>query len=197
MALTALAVVGAGLGAAATSSADPSPTYPVPAPPLPAPPSEMTPNQPAVPAGDPAAAPAGDPAAPPPPPPGPPGVPEIPNPQYGSGKYGGGVFGTLMDLWDQARNPNFTQDQIMGVDGMTPGPPPGAGPAPKLPPGYVSTNSPGSETPSTGPAGGPATGRPELPPGYYRLDGPPPPGYFDTPAVIPTTAVPVPANPGA
>ena len=115
-------------------------------------------------------------------------VPEIQNPQYGSGKYGGGVLGTLKDLWDQAKNPAMAME---GFDNGRPTPPPGAGPAPALPPGYVSTNAPGSETAAAAPAGGPATGRPALPPGYYSISGPPPPGYqYVTPGAPVTTPMP-------
>lgn len=115
-------------------------------------------------------------------------VPEIQNPQYGSGKNGGGVLGTLMDLWDQVKNPTLD-----GMDSGRPTPPPGAGPAPALPPGYISTNAPGSETAPSAPAGGPATGRPALPPGYYSTSGPPPPGYqYVTPGAPVTTAPTVP-----
>lgn len=120
-------------------------------------------------------------------------VPEIPNPQYGSGQGGGGVLGTLMDLWDQVKNPTYGQD-----DSAAPHPPPGAGPAPALPPGYVSTNAPGSETPGSSNGGaGPATGRPALPPGYYSIDGPPPPGYqFNSGSApaVPTAVTPVPSS---
>ncbi|MFM8600348.1 MAG: hypothetical protein ACKOB8_15300 [Mycobacterium sp.] len=105
-------------------------------------------------------------------------------------------MGTLRDLWDTARNPAFAQDQFYGPEGARPAPPPGAGPAPALPPGYVSINAPGSETP-VGVPGESDGARPALPPGYYPLDGPPPPGYFDAPPgtpypVLPSTAEPAP-----
>jgi hypothetical protein len=137
-AVAAFAVIAtslAGAGPAGADPADPTPTYPVPPPPAP------TDGAPA--ADQPLAAAPADPAAPPPPPAGPPGVPEIPNPTYGSGKSGGGVFGTLMDIWEQVKNPTFTAEELYG-SGVAPTPPPGAGPAPALPPGYVSTNAPGS-----------------------------------------------------
>lgn len=164
-AVTAM-VAGVALAWAAPAPADPGdPVLPTPIIPAPAP------------APDPAAAPA-------PVNPFQPYVPPIQNPQYGSGKNGGGVLGTLKDLWDQVKNPS------LDVDSGRPTPPPGAGPAPALPPGYISTNAPGSETASTVPAGGPATGRPALPPGYYSLNGPPPPGYqYGTPGA-PVTTVP-------
>lgn len=185
-ALSGLALAAAVLSAAPAPAEPPppSPTYPVPPPPPPNA-EAMTPAQPAVLPGDPAAA--------PPPPPGPPGVPEIPNPQYGSGKYGGGILGTLRDLWDTARNPAFAQDQFYG-EGARPAPPPGAGPAPQLPPGYVSTNAPGSEAPM-GVPGESDAGRPALPPGYYPLDGPPPPGYFDAAPGVPYPVLPSTAEP--
>ncbi|MFN8033859.1 MAG: hypothetical protein U0Q47_11265 [Mycobacterium sp.] len=186
VALAGAGIIGAALTGAGLSAADPAPA-PVttsPVPPPPANPQAMTPNQPLVPAADPAVAPA--------PPVLQPSVPEIQDPHYGSGQYGGGVLGTLRDLWHQAQNPAYTPEEL-GSGGGGAAPPPGAGPAPALPPGYVSTNAPGSETPSTGSAGGPATGRPALPPGYYSISGPPPPGYeFTTPsagAAAPTTTV--------
>lgn len=158
------AVIGAALTWPATAPADPA------EPPPPAPPTTVV-------AGPPA-----DPFIP--------YVPEIQNPQYGSGKNGGGVLGTLKDLWDQVKNPTLD-----GLDNGRPTPPPGAGPAPALPPGYVSTNAPGSETASTAPAGGAATGRPALPPGYYSTSGPPPPGYqYVTPGAPVTTVPPVAAS---
>lgn len=64
-----------------------------------------------------------------------------------------------------------------------PGPPPGAGPAPKLPPGFISLTDPGSSNPIVDT--GPKTGGPALPPGYYPLNGPPPPGYYDAPGSAP------------
>ncbi|BBZ67325.1 hypothetical protein MINS_27540 [Mycolicibacterium insubricum] len=98
-------------------------------------------------------------------------VPEIANPVYGSGQYGSGPLGTLRDLWHQAHDP-YGMNQSEATVGAA-APPAGAGPAPALPPGYVSINAPGSETASTAST----TGGPALPPGYYSLDGPPPPGY--------------------
>jgi hypothetical protein len=185
------ALTGAALAAAEPLEPAPAPVTTVPAPPPAAPsdPQGMTPNQPPVPAGDPALAPAAAPVFQP-------SVPEIQNPTYGSGG-GGGVFGTLKDLWHQAQNPYYAPDEVM-QSGRGAAPPPGAGPAPALPPGYVSTNAPGSETPATGDGGGPATGRPALPPGYYSTSGPPPPGYqFVTPgpngAAPTTTAVTAPS----
>lgn len=174
--LAALAVAGVSLAGAAVSAADPAEPSPIP---LPANASAMTPHQPALPpdavppAPDAPApdAPAPDAPAPDVPPPPPPRqeVPEIANPTYGSG---GGIFGTISDLWQQIQNPYYGADELPG-GGVAP--PPGAGPAPQLPPGYVSINAPGSEAPAKAPD--PSTPRPALPPGYYSLDGPPPPGY--------------------
>ncbi len=178
------ALIGAAVLAAVTwatpAAGDPAvPDVPIPVTPVPAPPNPMTPNQQAVPAADPGAAPA-------PANPFQPYVPPVQNPHYGSGKYGGGVLGTLQDLWDQVKNPSTDV-----FDSGRPTPPPGAGPAPALPPGYVSINAPGSETASTVPAGGPAAGRPALPPGYYSISGPPPPGYeYATPGAPVTTPMP-------
>lgn len=173
-ALTALAAVGVSLTGAAVSAADPSEPPPIP---LPADASAMTPNQPALPPE--AAPPAPD--APPPPPPPHQEVPEIANPNYGSG---GGIFGTISDLWQQLRDPYYGADEVPGGGAAIPA---GAGPAPQLPPGYVSTNAPGSEAPAK--AAGPPPPHPALPPGYYSLDGPPPPGYeFGVPSPAPILA---------
>lgn len=163
-AIAGVAAVGAVLGPVGSALADPAAPGPTPTP------------------SDPAAAAPGQivvsndgPAGPPPAPPaGPPQVPEISNPVYGSGQYGSGPIGTLRDLWHQARDPSPLQDPDV-AGGVAP--PPGAGPAPKLPPGYVSINAPGSETPVTAPDPGSAPAGPALPPGYYPLNGPPPPGY--------------------
>ena len=108
---------------------------------------------------------------------------------------GGGILGSIIDMWHKARNPSLDPSGPM-APGAGPTPPPGAGPAPALPPGYVSTNAPGSETPATsnGPAGGPATGRPALPPGYYPTSGPPPPWYLDPAAAGSAPPVPAPSS---
>jgi hypothetical protein len=118
--------------------------------------------------------------APPPPPVGPPQVPEIANPQFGTGS---GPIGSLRDIWHQVRDGNTPMD----TSDNSFAPPPGAGPAPKLPPGFTSLTDPSSSTPALPAATG---GGPALPPGYYPLNGPPPPGY-DAPAS------PAPAAPGA
>ena len=114
-----------------------------------------------------------------PPPNGAPPVPEIANPVYGQGK---GPLGALKDLWHQVRD-----GPMAAPNGNSVAPPPGAGPAPPLPPGYVSINAPGSETPV--PPTGPNTGGPRLPPGFYPLNGPPPPGY-DSPTAPDPAAPP-------
>ena len=193
-----IAIVAAllGVGPAAADPTEPVPT-PTPTPAaapsateVPADMAAMTPNQPAVSAVDPA-------APPPPRDPFAPYVPEIQNQTYGSGNSGGGVFGTLKDLWHQVQNPTFAENEIMGTGASAL--PPGSAPVPALPPGYVSTNFPGSETPltSTGAPGGSAAVGPALPPGYYPLTGPPPPGYqYATPSGS-TLAVPATPTPTA
>ena len=178
----ALAGVAVGLGAlvpAGPASAEPEvPPLPTPAPGAPgAPPPPGQPFAVAV-----------DDAAPPPAPPpvGEPPVPEIQNPVYGQGSRPG-VLGFLRDVWHQAHDPYgfiaMPPDQMPAV---TP-PPPGAGPAPQLPPGYTSLTAPESNGPPVAP---PTEGGPPLPPGYYPLTGPPPPGYNDTPPPDPAAAPP-------
>ena len=183
-ALAGLAVVTAALTGAGPAGADPPDPTPVPESPV------------VVPAGD---------TPPPPPPPArdpfAPYVPEIQNPTYGSGNSGSGVFGTLKDLWQQVQNPTFAPNEIMGAGGAASVPPAGSMAPPPLPPGYVSTNFPGSETPvtATGPGSAPVAG-PALPPGYYPLTGPPPPGYSysATPgSTTPGAAAPGSTTPGA
>ena len=180
--LTVLGISLAGVGPAAADSADPPPTPTSPPTPLPVDATAMTPNQSAAGGADTAAPLAPDPFTP--------YVPEIQTPTYGSGNSGGGVLGTLKDLWHQVQNPTFTPDEIMG-SGATAAAPPGSAPVPALPPGYVSTNFPGSETASSTPAGGSATVGPALPPGYYPITGPPPPGYSygAAPAAVPPVAM--------
>ena len=174
-ALAGLAVVTVALTGAGPAGADPPDPTPVPEFPV------------VVPAGD-TPPPARDPFAP--------YVPEIQNPTYGSGNSGGGVFGTLKDLWQQVQNPMFAPNEIMGAGGAAPTPPPGSAAPPPLPPGYVSINLPGSETPvtATGPGSAPVTG-PALPEGYYPLTGPPPPGYSYS--ATPGSAAPGSAAPGS
>ena len=175
-AIAGMAVAGAALAAAAPAVSDPATPSPIPLP-----------SDPAVPAGDPAqpVVASGDPADPLPPPVHQPSVPEIPNPQYGSGQSGSGVLGTIMDLWHQVRDPYYAPEDGTGPSS---GVPSGAGPAPQLPPGFVSLNAPGSEAPAK--AATPASGGPPLPPGYYSLDGPPPPGYQYGSLALPDPAAP-------
>ncbi|MDV3126446.1 hypothetical protein M1247_16105 [Mycobacterium sp. 21AC1] len=178
-ALAGLAIAGTVLAAAVPAAADPAVPGPAPAVPDPV---AAAPGQPVLPP---------DAAGPPPPPPpgAPPSVPEIANPVYGSGQFGSGPLGSLRDIWHQAQNPY----DLQGPTGQPTAPPPGAGVSPPLPPGYVSMNAPGSETPSkiTDPGGAPAAGAPALPPGYYPLQGPPPPGYeFNSPNGAPAPPAP-------
>ena len=163
-------IIGFGaLGMAANATADPVPP-PVPGEPLP-------PGEPViepVPAGNPVG---GDVVAAPPPV-GPPMVPEISNPKYGSGNSSG-PLGFLKDAWNQAKDPYNFAETPEGQMPVGAPPPPGAGPAPQLPPGYTSLTAPESN-------GAPVTdsyaGGPPLPPGYYPLNGPPPPPeYFNPP----------------
>ena len=178
-------VIGFGaLGMAAQATADPVPPL---LPGEPAPPGQPVIEEPGAEAI----------AAPAPPPVGPPLVPEISNPKYGSGQSDG-PLGFLRDAWHQAKDPyNFAETPEGQMPGGAP-PPPGAGPAPQLPPGFKSLNAPGSEAPAAAPTeGGPAAGGPPLPEGYYPITGPPPPGYFDAPAgpVAPPGMAPIPAAP--
>lgn len=151
-------VAGGALAFIGQAGADPA------APPTPAP------GQPVV---DTTAAPVGP---PPPPPGGAPPVPEVQNPVYGAGQTPG-QLGYLRDIWHTFHSGN-PMEALTAPAPDAPGPPPGAGPAPKLPPGYTSTNAPESNGDPVAP---PAQGGPPLPPGYYPLTGPPPPGYFDSP----------------
>lgn len=163
--------VAIGLGAltsAGFATADPE------VPPLPAPGTPGTPPAPGQPYAAPSAP--GDPP-PAPPPVGAPPVPEIANPQYGQGSSPG-PLGFLRDAWRQAQDPYGFAALPPGQAPVGAPPPPGAGPAPQLPPGYTSLNAPESNGP---PVAKPAEGGPPLPPGYYPLDGPPPPGYYDAP----------------
>ncbi|HEX7827873.1 MAG TPA: hypothetical protein VF477_23480, partial [Mycobacterium sp.] len=134
-------VAGGALAMAGQAAADPVP-YPTPVPATPG----ATPPAPGVPVIEAAGA---DPIAPPAAPPvGPPTVPEIANPVYGGGKNpGNGPLSNLRDLWHQAQDP---QSFIGGapdepLEGAPP--PPGAGPAPQLPPGFISLTDPASNGP--------------------------------------------------
>ncbi|WP_052960293.1 hypothetical protein [Mycobacterium sp. EPa45] len=179
--------IGAMVTGATPAAADPMTPTPIP---VPSDPAAVPPGQPVSVPVDPAAAPA------PPPPGAPPSVPQIANPTYGS-QNGGGVLGSLKDLWHQARDPYYgPQDEAYA--GGSVAPPPGAGAPPPLPPGYKSYTAPGSEAPPSefGPGKPPPPGTPALPPGYYSLNGPPPPGYeyngSGQPAPITATPAPTP-----
>jgi hypothetical protein len=178
-------IIGFGaLGMAANATADP---VPPPAPGEPVPPGQPVIVEPGAEAV----------AAPAPPPAGPPLVPEISNPKYGSGQSDG-PLGFLRDAWHQAKDPYNFAETPEGQMPVGAPPPPGAGPAPQLPPGFKSLNAPGSEAPAAAPTeGGPAAGGPPLPPGYYPLNGPPPPEYFQPPAgpVTPPGMAPIPDAP--
>jgi len=180
----------AGAGLVSAEPVDPSapiPTYPVSAPSMSAP-VDPAAEAPAV----------VDPAAPPPRDPFVPYVPEIQDRAYGAGTSGGGVFGTLKDLWQQVQNPTLALSEMAQPGGGSQ--PPVSVPVPPLPPGYVSINLPGSETPGALADGGPPGSGPALPPGYYPLDGPPPPGYeYLTPSGKDPAATtpPTPAAPGS
>jgi hypothetical protein len=169
-------IAGGALAMAGQAGADPAVPYPTPVP--------SAPGDPAVPPGQPVAVPVDAPAAPAPPPPvGTRTVPEIPNPNYGGGS---GPLSSLRDIWHQAQDPYGVTNPNAQMPLAAP-PPPGAGAAPQLPPGYVSTNAPESNGPPSTKTYSGGT----LPPGYYPLTGPPPPGYF---APDPNVPVPIPAD---
>ncbi len=174
------------LAIAGEAGADPAVPYPTP---VPSDPGAATPapGQPVVSADGPV-------GPLPPPPAGPPPVPEISNPAYGQGQTPG-QLGYLRDIWHTFHSGN-PLDALTVPAEEAPGPPPGAGPAPQLPPGYISLNDPESNGP---PPKAPDQGGPPLPPGYYPLNGPPPPGYYDAPPpaepAAPPTIGPVPPTP--
>ncbi len=177
IAATAAAIGMGALVAATQAGAQPA------APPVPG--QTPAPGQPVmeVPGAEPVAAPA-------PPPVGAPPVPQIPNPQYGNGNTDG-PLGFLRDAWHMAQDPyGFTSTMQPGELGSA-APPPGAGPAPQLPPGYQSLTDPASSGPVSTKV---YEGGPPLPEGYYPLTGPPPPGYFDAP---PDPNVQQPVDPNA
>jgi hypothetical protein len=117
-------------------------------------------------------------------------VPQIANQQYGQGDTSG-PLGFLRDAWHMAQNPQQFSGPMQPGDIKPSVPPPGAGPAPQLPPGYQSLTDPGSNGPIPTKV---YEGGPPLPEGYYPLTGPPPPGYFDAP---PDPNVQQPVNPNA
>jgi hypothetical protein len=185
LAVAGVLIAGGALAMAGQAGADPAVPYPTPAP--------SGPGAEAPAPGQPVVVPVDAPVdAPPPPPVGPPTVPEIANPVYGSGQSGSGPIGSLRDIWHEVRDGNLGMTEPDG----TFAPPPGAGPAPKLPPGYTSLTDPASSTPAS--PTGPNTGGPPLPPGYYPLNGPPPPGWSEPPPAdpaAPPTIGPVPPTP--
>ena len=193
-ALVGLAAVSAALAGAGLVSAEPAdPSAPVPTYPASVP-SSSAPVDPAL--VDPAVVvPApGEAAALPPRDPFVPYVPEIQDQSYGAGASGGGIFGTLKDLWQQVQNPTLAPDETARPGGAQR---PISAPVPPLPPGYVSINLPGSESPDAPADAGPPVSGPALPPGYYPLDGPPPPGYeYLTPAEA-NSAAATPSTPAA
>jgi hypothetical protein len=121
-----------------------------PAPPNPPPPGlgveSPAPGQPVLNTAD------GPVGSPPPSPNGPPPVPEIQNPQYGAGSTPG-QLGYLRDIWHTFHDGNPIEALTMPPE-QAPGPPPGAGPAPKLPPGYTSLTDPSAQDRGTSAASG-------------------------------------------
>ena len=179
IAVAGVIIAGGALAMAGQAAADPAVPYPTPVPSDPAA-AAPAPGQPVAESSD------GPVGLPPPPPVGPPTVPEIPNPVYGQGQTPG-KLGYLRDIWHTFHSGN-PLDALTAPADVAPGLPPGAGPAPPLPPGYTSVNAPESSTPAL--PTGPAQGGPPLPPGYYPLNGPPPPGYYDGPPTGPDPAAP-------
>lgn len=177
----AAAVIGMGALAAATqATAQPVPPLPTPVPGQPLPQGQPVMEAPGAEAV----------AAPAPPPIGAPPVPEIANPQYGAGNNSG-PLGFLRDAWHMAQDPQGFTGTMQPGDIKPSVPPPGAGPAPPLPPGYASLSDPASNGPIPTKV---YEGGPPLPEGYYPLTGPPPPGYFDAP---PDPRVQQPVDPNA
>ena len=56
-------------------------------------------------------------------------------------------LGYLRDIWHTFHSGN-PLDALTAPQEVAPGPPPGAGPAPQLPPGYISLTAPQSSTPA-------------------------------------------------
>ncbi|CDQ44489.1 hypothetical protein [Mycolicibacterium neoaurum] len=135
-------------------------------------------------------------AAPAPPPVGAPPVPEISNPVYGQGQTPG-AGGYIRDLWRAFQTGNPMDALVADPSAAPGGAPPGAGPAPKLPPGYTSLTDPASSTPALERA--PGVGGPPLPPGFVSLSDPAPPADVlpigapgAAPADVPHPAAPTP-----
>lgn len=190
LALATTFLTGGALFTAGLAGAEPAPLVPGdPAAPIPGQPVAVDPAQLV--------------AAPPAPPPvGAPPVPQMTNPAYGQGSSGGGL-GYIKDLWNAARsNDPMAAFSEAGTAGMPTGAPPGAGPAPKLPPGYQSLTDPSSSTPSL--QGTQQVGGPALPPGFVSLSDPNPPAEVlpigapgAAPAPAPAVAPGAPLPPGA
>lgn len=191
IAVAGLIMAGGALAMAGQAGADPEPPYPTPTPSVPGV-AAPAPGQPVVESTD------GPADAPAPPPVFAPSVPEIQNPVYGAGQTPG-QLGYLRDIWHTFHTGN-PLDTLTAPAEQPTGPPPGAGPPPPLPPGYVSLTAPRPSTPmpDAEPGTGPEPAGPALPPGYYPLDGPPPP-WYDSPAApdpaAPPTDAPVPPTP--
>ncbi|MEN4478868.1 hypothetical protein C1S82_14250 [Mycolicibacterium cosmeticum] len=182
-------IVGGALAGAGQAAAEPDPLIPTPAPGAPA---EPAPGQPVLVANEPV-------GAQPPPPAGAPPVPEVSNQQYGQGQTPG-QLGYLRDVWHTFHSADPIGELTMSPEdaGVGLGAPPGAGPAPKLPPGYTSLTDPSSSTPAlpvtvAAPPGTPGGG-PALPPGYVALSDPNPPAWVNEPA---PGAPAAPADPAA
>ena len=136
IAVAGVIIAGGALAMAGQAGADPAVPYPTPTPSDPAA-AAPAPGQPVVESVD-------GPVGPPPPPPvGEPPVPEIQNPVYGQGQTPG-QLGYLRDIWHTFHSGN-PLDALTAPPEVAPGPPPGAGPAPQLPPGYISLNAPESD----------------------------------------------------
>ena len=146
IAVAGVIIAGGALAMAGQAGADPDPAVPYPTPVPSDPAAAPAPGQPVVSADAPVSPPA-------PPPVGPPTVPEIQNPVYGQGQTPGRL-GYLRDIWHTFHSGN-PMEALTAPAEEAPGPPPGAGPAPQLPPGYISLNSPESNGP---PPKGPAQG---------------------------------------
>lgn len=182
-------ILGGALAGAGQAAAEPDPLLPVPTPGAPAAPA---PGQPVLVANEPT-------GAQPLPPAGVPPVPEVANQQYGGQSQTPGQLGYLRDIWHTFHSGNPVEELTMAPDEVaaTNGAPPGAGPAPKLPPGYTSLTDPNSSTPALpvtqAPAGAPGGG-PPLPPGYVALTDPNPPAWVTDPGAPPNVP-PAPPTP--
>ncbi len=154
-ALTAVIAAAGALAMAGQAGADPAVPGPTPTPAVPGA-ATPAPGQSAAAAVEAAV------ALPAPPPVGAPPVPEIQNPAYGRGQSPG-QLGYLRDMWHTFNSGN-PLDAFMAPPEQALGAPPGAGPPPKLPPGFVSLTAPESSTGSMpGFAPGPLPGAAQAP----------------------------------